>query len=246
MEKAAQVLAAKGKMTRIVVFTGAGVSAESGLGTFRDSDGLWEKYRVEDICTHEAWLRNPELCVEFYNARRRDTLNAQPNAAHKAIAQLQKAYPLTQVITQNIDDLHERAGSTNVTHLHGEIRKLRSEINETDTVDLEGWEQHYGDRHPDGTILRPYIVFFGEGVPYFDEACKIASEADIMVVVGTSLNVYPAASLIHYAPAKCPIYFVEPGQPEFGMWADRITHIQKKATEGVPPLVEQLIAKYQK
>lgn len=240
MEKAAQVLAAKGKMTRIVVFTGAGVSAESGLGTFRDSDGLWEKYRVEDICTHEAWLRNPELCVEFYNARRRDTLNAQPNAAHKAIAQLQKVFPLTQVITQNIDDLHERAGSTNVTHLHGEIRKLRSEINETDTVDLEGWEQHYGDRHPDGTILRPYIVFFGEGVPYFSQACEIAAKADVMLVIGTSLNVYPAASLLQYVKDGTPIVFVDPGMPEFGIYKNRVEHIRKKATEGVPEVVKQL------
>ena len=227
---------------KIVVFTGAGVSAESGLGTFRDSDGLWEKYRIEDVCTHEAWLRNPQLCVDFYNARRKDALAAKPNAAHIAIAKLQQAVPGTRIITQNIDDLHERAGAKDVVHLHGEITKLRSENNETATVPLEGWEQHYGDRHPDGSLLRPYIVFFGEGVPYFDEACRIASEADIMVVVGTSLNVYPAASLIHYAPKNCPIYFVDPGQPEFGMWADRITHIRKKATEGVPELVERLLA----
>ena len=158
----------------IVVFTGAGVSAESGLGTFRDSDGLWEHYRVEDVCTHEAWLRNPELCVKFYNDRRRDTLNAQPNAAHIAIAKLQQAFPDTRIITQNIDDLHERAGAKNVVHLHGEITKLRSERDELATVPLKGWEQHYGDRHPDGSLLRPYIVFFGEGVPYFDEACRIA------------------------------------------------------------------------
>ena len=228
-------------MKNIVVFTGAGISAESGLGTFRDADGLWEKYRVEDICTHEAWLRNPELCVEFYNARRRDTLAAQPNAAHQAIARLQQALPDTRVITQNIDDLHERAGCHDVVHLHGEITKLRSNINETATVPLQGWEQHYGDRHPDGSLLRPYIVFFGEGVPYFPEACRIASEADILVVIGTSLNVYPAASLLQYAPEKTPIYFVDPGMPDFGIFRNRITHIQKKATEGVPPLVEQLI-----
>ena len=228
-------------MKNIVVFTGAGISAESGLGTFRDADGLWEKYRVEDICTHEAWLRNPELCVEFYNARRRDTLAAQPNAAHQAIARLQQALPDTRVITQNIDDLHERAGCHDVVHLHGEITKLRSNINETATVPLQGWEQHYGDRHPDGSLLRPYIVFFGEGVPYFPEACRIASEADILVVIGTSLNVYPAASLLQYAPEKTPIYFVDPGMPDFGIFRNRITHIRKKATEGVPPLVEQLI-----
>ncbi len=241
MEKAAAILAAKGKDTRIVVFTGAGVSAESGLGTFRDADGLWEKYRVEDICTHEAWLRNPELCVEFYNARRRDTLKAQPNAAHIAIAELEKMYPLTQVITQNIDDLHERAGSKHITHLHGEIRKLRSEINETDTVDLEGWEQHYGDRHPDGSLLRPYIVFFGEGVPYFTQACDISSEADIMLVVGTSLNVYPAASLLQYVKDGTPIIFVDPGMPEFGRYKNKVEHVQKKATEGVPFAIDTII-----
>ena len=228
-------------MAKIVVFTGAGVSAESGLGTFRDADGLWENYRVEDVCTHEAWLRNPQLCVKFYNDRRRDTLAAKPNAAHIAIAQLQQALPDTRIITQNIDDLHERAGAKNVIHLHGEITKLRSENNETATVPLEGWEQHYGDRHPDGSLLRPYIVFFGEGVPYFDEACRVASEADIMLVVGTSLNVYPAASLIHDARPDVPIYFVDPGMPEFGNWADRITHIRKPATIGVPEVVEKLI-----
>lgn len=231
-------------MKNIVVFTGAGVSAESGLGTFRDADGLWEKYRVEDICTHEAWERNPELCVEFYNARRRDTLAAQPNAAHQAIARLQQAIPSVRVITQNIDDLHERAGSKDVIHLHGEITRLRSSIDETATVPLEGWEQHYGDRHPDGSLLRPYIVFFNEGVPYFPLACEVASKADVLVVVGTSLNVYPAASLIQYAPQHAPIWFVDPGQPEFGIWRDRIQHIQKKATEGVPPLVDMLIEQY--
>ncbi len=224
---------------KIVVFTGAGVSAESGLGTFRDADGLWEKYRVEDVCTHEAWLRNPELCVEFYNARRRDTLAAQPNAAHFAIKKLQENFPDTEIITQNIDDLHERAGSHNITHLHGEITKLRSNIDETDTVPCMG-DQHYGDRHPDGSLLRPYIVFFGEGVPYFPRACQIASTADILIVVGTSLNVYPAASLLEYAPDTAKIYVVDPGKPEFGHFRYRVEHIQKKASEGVPELVDML------
>lgn len=226
---------------KIVVFTGAGVSAESGLGTFRDADGLWEKYRIEDVCTHEAWLRNPQLCVDFYNARRRDTLAAQPNAAHYAIARLQQAFPDTQIITQNIDDLHERAGAVNITHLHGEITKLRSNINDTATVSLQGWEQHYGDRHPDGSLLRPYIVFFGENVPYFPVACEIASHADVMIVVGTSLNVYPAASLLEYVPSTAHIYVVDPGQPEFGIYRDRITHIREKASVGVPELVDKLI-----
>lgn len=230
-------------MKKIVIFTGAGVSAESGLGTFRDADGLWENYRVEDVCTHQAWLRNPQLCVDFYNARRRDTLAAQPNAAHLAITRLQQVYPSLEIITQNIDDLHERAGRTNITHLHGEITKLRSENNDTATVPLQGWEQHYGDRHPDGSLLRPYIVFFGEGVPYFPRACEIASTADILIVIGTSLNVYPAASLLEYAREDIPIYFIDPGMPEFGIYRNRITHIRKPATEGVPELVEQLIQK---
>ena len=231
-------------MKNIVVFTGAGVSAESGLGTFRDADGLWEKYRIEDVCTHEAWLRNPQLCVDFYNARRKDTLAAQPNGAHFAITKLQEAIPSTHIITQNIDDLHERAGSKDIVHLHGEITKLRSENNETATVPLQGWEQHYGDRHPDGSLLRPYIVFFGEGVPYFPIACEIASKADILVVVGTSLNVYPAASLLQYAPISSDIYVVDPGMPEFGMYRDRIQHLRKKASEGVPELVDMLIKRY--
>lgn len=229
-------------MKPIVIFTGAGVSAESGLGTFRDSDGLWEKYRVEDVCTHEAWLRNPGLCVDFYNARRRDTLAAQPNAAHFAITRLQEAFPDTQIITQNIDDLHERAGSSNILHLHGEITKLRSEINETATISLQGWEQHYGDRHPDGSLLRPYIVFFGESVPYFSQACEIASNAGIMIIIGTSLNVYPAASLVQYVPTEAPIYFIDPGKPEFGIYRNRIIHIKKKATIGVPEVVNHLLS----
>lgn len=226
---------------KIVVFTGAGVSAESGLGTFRDTDGLWERYRLEDVCTSEAWQKNPELCVEFYNMRRRDTLAAEPNLAHKAIAYLQEVFPDTQVITQNIDNLHERAGSRNVLHLHGEITKLRSQKNPHETVDLDGWEQHYGDRHPDGSILRPHIVFFGEDVPNFPLACEIASEADIMIVVGTSLNVYPAASLLMYTPAHAEIYLVDPKEPNLGYNDDRIGYIQAPATEGVPALVEALV-----
>ena len=144
---------------KIVVFTGAGISAESGLGTFRDSGGIWEKFRIEDVCTPEAWQANPERCVDFYNLRRRDALAAQPNEAHLAIAKLQEVFPDTQVITQNIDNLHERAGSKNVLHLHGEITKLRSQKDPSALVELEGWEQRYGERHADGSILRPHIVF---------------------------------------------------------------------------------------
>ena len=226
---------------KIVVFTGAGVSAESGLGTFRGSDGMWDRYRIEDVCTDEAWQRNPQLCVEFYNMRRRDALAAEPNLAHYAIAHLQEVFPDTQVITQNIDNLHERAGSHNVIHLHGEITKLRSETNQLATIDLEGWEQHYGDRHPDGSLLRPYVVFFGEDVPYFPLACEVASQADILIVVGTSLNVYPAASLLMYAPAHAEIYLVDPNEPNLSYYGDRVGHIQAPATEGVPALVEALV-----
>ena len=145
---------------KIVVFTGAGVSAESGLGTFRDSGGIWDTFRIEDVCTPEAWQRNPEKCVEFYNLRRRDALAAEPNDAHYAIAKLQEVFPDTHIITQNIDNLHERAGSKHVLHLHGEITKLRSQKDPDALVDFDGWEQHYGDLHPDGSILRPHIVFF--------------------------------------------------------------------------------------
>ena len=156
-----------------------------------------------------------------------------------AIAELEKYFPV-EVVTQNIDDLHERAGSTQVTHLHGEITKLRSSIDELATVPCEGWEQKLDTHHPDGSLLRPYIVFFGEGVPYFPKACSIASTADIFIVVGTSLNVYPAASLLEYVREDVPIYFVDPGQPQFGIWRNRITHIQKRAAEGVPELCEML------
>lgn len=226
---------------KIVVFTGAGVSAESGLGTFRDSGGIWDTFRVEDVCTPEAWQRNPEKCVEFYNLRRRDALAAEPNDAHYAIAKLQEVFPDTHIITQNIDNLHERAGSKHVLHLHGEITKLRSQKDPSALVDFDGWEQHYGDLHPDGSILRPHIVFFGEDVPNFPLACEIASQADIMIVVGTSLNVYPAASLLMYTPAHAEIYLIDPNQPDLGYYADRIGYIQAPATKGVPALVEALI-----
>lgn len=226
---------------KIIVFTGAGVSAESGLGTFRDTDGLWARFRVEDVCTPEAWQKNPERCVEFYNMRRREALNASPNLAHEAIARMQEVFPNTQVITQNIDNLHERAGSKNVLHLHGEITKLRSQKDPTALVEIEGWEQHYGERHADGSILRPHIVFFGEDVPNFPLACEMASQADIMIVVGTSLNVYPAASLLMYAPAHAEIYLIDPKEPNLSYYADRVGYIQANATEGVPALVETLI-----
>lgn len=224
-------------MPHIVIFTGAGISAESGLSTFRDSDGLWNNYRIEDVCTHSAWLTQPQVCVDFYNQRRKDVLAAQPNAAHVAIAQLQQRHPHCTIITQNIDDLHERAGATNVIHLHGEIIKLRAENDENAIVPFDGWEQRYGDRHPNGQLLRPHVVFFGEDVPNMTPAIEVTQQADIMVVVGTSLNVYPAALLLHYLPATATVFLIDPGSPNIQGLARPITHISKTATQGVPELL---------
>lgn len=227
-------------MKKIVVFTGAGVSADSGISTFRDADGLWENYRIEDVCTAEAIVRNRDLVIDFYNARRRDMLSKQPNAAHTALVELEKYFNV-EIITQNVDDLHERAGSNSVLHLHGELTKLRSSYNETATIPIKGWEQNKDARHPDGSLLRPYIVFFGESVPNFSAACNIASTADICIVIGTSFNVYPAASLLQYVPDDAKIYVVDPGEPKFGSYINRVTWIRERAAIGVPQLCQQLI-----
>lgn len=228
-------------MTKIVVFTGAGVSADSGLSTFRDADGLWANYRIEDVCTPEALIRNRSLVIEFYNKRRKELLSTKPNPAHYAIAELEKHFDV-QVVTQNVDDLHERAGSTCVTHLHGELMKLRSERNTDLIVPISGWEQTLDARAEDGALLRPHIVFFGESVPMFDAATKIAAEADLMIVVGTSLAVYPAAMLVRYAKAGVPIYVVDPGTPDTSMIRNPLTHIKARAAIGMPELAEKLIS----
>lgn len=225
-------------MKKIVVFTGAGISAESGLSTFRDSDGLWEKYSIEEVCTPEALSRNRALVIEFYNKRRRDAAAAQPNAAHRAVAALEQWYEV-EVVTQNVDDLHERAGSSRVTHLHGELNKLRSMRNPDLIVPIEG-DQALDAVGEDGALLRPHIVFFGESVPMFDTACKIAAEADLMIVVGTSLAVYPAAMLVRYARAEVPIYLIDPGTPDVQMIRNPLTHLQKRASVGMSELLEQL------
>lgn len=229
-------------MTKIVVFTGAGVSADSGLSTFRDADGLWANYRIEDVCTPEALKRNRPLVVEFYNKRRKELLSTKPNPAHYAIAELEKYFDV-QVVTQNVDDLHERAGSTHITHLHGELMKLRSERNDNIIVPIESWEQSLDARAEDGALLRPHIVFFGESVPMFDAATKIAAEADMMIVVGTSLAVYPAAMLVRYAKSGVPIYVVDPGNPDTSMIRNPLTHIKARAAEGMPQLAKKLIEK---
>ena len=227
-------------MKKIVVFTGAGISAESGLKTFRDADGLWAEYRIEDVCTPEALVRNRALVVEFYNMRRRELAKCQPNAAHRAVAELEQWFDV-EVVTQNVDDLHERAGSSRITHLHGELGKLRSMRNPDLIVELEGTEQGLEDHGPDGALLRPHIVFFGESVPMFEPACEIVAKADILIVVGTSLAVYPAASLVHYVRDRgVPIYLVDPGNPDTALIRNPLTHIKERGAVGVPQLVERL------
>ena len=226
---------------RIVVFTGAGVSADSGIATFRDSDGLWANYRIEEVCTPEALKNNRTKVIEFYNMRRREALSKEPNAGHYAIAKMEEWADVC-VVTQNVDNLHERAGSTRVLHLHGELMKLRSERNPELIYDInDGWEQELDARGEDGALLRPHIVFFGESVPMFNAACKIVEKADILIVVGTSLAVYPAASLVYYVrDREVPIYLVDPGTPDTAMIRNPLTHIKERGSVGVPQLVEQL------
>ena len=231
------------KPTKIVVFTGAGVSADSGIATFRDADGLWANYRIEDVCTPEALMRDRATVIKFYNKRRKELFEKEPNAAHYAIAELEKYFDV-EVITQNVDNLHERAGSSRVTHLHGELTKLRSMRNPDLIVPIEGWEQRLEDTAPDGAPLRPHIVFFGEAVPMFEPAVQIAATADVMVVVGTSLAVYPAASLVHYIRPEVPIYLVDPASPNLSLVRNPVTHIQARAAVGVPELTKLLKEKY--
>ena len=226
---------------KIVVFTGAGVSADSGIATFRDADGLWANYRVEDVCTPEALRNNRAQVIEFYNMRRRESLTKKPNAGHVAIAEMEQ-WADVQVITQNVDNLHEQAGSTRVLHLHGELMKLRSERDSNLIYDInEGWEQDLDARGEDGALLRPHIVFFGESVPMFDPACQIVAEADILIVVGTSLAVYPAASLVYYVrDRQVPIYLVDPGSPDTSLIRNPVTHIKERGAVGVPELLMRL------
>lgn len=222
---------------KIVVLTGAGISAESGLKTFRDSDGLWEGYDVMEVATPRGWRSNPQLVLDFYNMRRKDVAAASPNAAHYGLAALQNEFDVT-IITQNIDDLHERAGSKNVLHLHGEIFKMRSENDEELIYEIRG-DIKLGDRAEDGSQLRPAIVWFEEPVPQMGAAIPIVYTADIFVVVGTSLVVYPAASLINYVELKTPKFVIDKKIP--GMPAMRnLTLIEKPATEGVKELMELL------
>ena len=217
----------------IVVLTGAGVSAESGLKTFRDSDGLWNGYNVYDVATPGAWGKDPELVLNFYNDRRRDVAAAKPNAAHIGLAALEKDFDVT-IVTQNIDDLHERAGSTNIIHLHGEIFKMRSERDEELIYEIRD-DIKIGDKAKDGAQLRPFIVWFEEPVPMIEKAVALMDDCDYLVVVGTSLQVYPAASLLHYAPPFLPKYIIDKKIPDVTK-SSTLTLIEKPATAGVEEL----------
>ncbi len=224
----------------LVVLTGAGISAESGLRTFRDNNGLWEEYSIYDVATPEAWESNPKLVLEFYNQRRQQLFKAEPNEAHAVLKDLEDSF-FVSIITQNIDDLHERAGSTNVLHLHGELKKARSTVNPNVIVTLDNWQLNWGDLCPEGSQLRPHVVWFGEDVPMMVEASRIASQADIMLVVGTSLNVYPAASLVHFVNPGIPLYVVDPSPVQISGSAH---HIQEKATTGMQKLKHILTEQY--
>ena len=225
-------------MKKITVLTGAGVSAESGVSTFRDSDGLWENHKVEDVASIEGWYRNPSVVLDFYNARRAQLADVRPNAAHRAIAELENEYKVT-VVTQNVDNLHERAGSTRVLHLHGELTKVRPEncCNERDgfseetVFDIGTDSIVIGDLAPNGAQLRPHIVWFGEAVPKIDQAIDAVEAADILLIVGTSLQVYPAAGLYRFAKAGTPIYIIDP--KDVAVRDGRLTHIREVATKGM-------------
>lgn len=224
---------------KLIVFSGAGMSAESGLKTFRDSGGLWEKYDVNEIATPDAWKRDPVLVLDFYNQRREQMIKSEPNDAHYLVAELQKKYDL-EVITQNIDDLHERAGAKNVLHLHGLITKARSvhDTNKLYDVGLEGIK--LGDLAPDGKQLRPHVVWFGEEVPEYINALERIQKADIFIIIGTSLNVYPAAGLIHYCPAEAKKFLIDP-KPNLQDEFENMVVIEEGASAGMRKVIELLL-----
>ena len=228
-------------MKKVVILTGAGISAESGISTFRDSDGLWENYNVEDVATHDAYIRNPSLVLNFYNERRRQLAQARPNEGHRQLVHLEDHFDV-HVITQNIDNLHEQAGSKNILHLHGELTKARSDRNENLIVDIDYNDIQLGDLAPDGAQLRPHIVWFGEAVPNIEPAAELCSQADYFVVIGTSMNVYPAAGLIHYVPRSTPCFLVDPKAVPISR---PITIFQEKAGTGVEKVVNILLNEIQ-
>ncbi|WP_374164142.1 NAD-dependent deacylase [Arcticibacter sp. MXS-1] len=224
---------------KIVILTGAGISAESGLNTFRDADGLWEGYDVNDVATPEAWDRDPVLVQHFYNLRRKAVLEALPNAAHKALVALEARYEVT-IITQNIDDLHERAGSSHIVHLHGIITRSQSSANPALTYPVEGWELKMGEKCELGSQLRPHVVWFGEPVPMIEEAARLAAQADIFMIIGTSLLVYPAAGLVNFVPRQARKILIDPKAPKVA-GVSGIESVKMKAGEGVPQVVRELL-----
>jgi NAD-dependent deacetylase len=228
-------------MKTIVVLTGAGISQESGIKTFRDSDGLWENHRIEDVATFDAWKRNPDLVRAFYNQRRKELYNVEPNEGHKQLLRLEEHFNL-QIITQNVDDLHERAGCKNVLHLHGELKKICSEIDLNDIRILDGWELTAEMKDAYGKPLRPHIVWFGEPVPNIDIAVKLCEEADIMIIIGTSLNVSPAAGLLHYTKKNCKKYLIDPKM--VNITDKNITFVKQKASSGVKQVVDEILSEY--
>lgn len=226
-------------MKRLVILTGAGMSSESGIRTFRDSGGLWEEYEVTEVATPEAWERNRDLVLRFYNERRQQLADAVPNEGHLGLARLEKYFDV-QIITQNIDDLHERAGSTKVLHLHGELTKARSTKDPSLIYDIGYNDMKSGDKCAKGSQLRPHIVWFGEAVPMMDEAANLTETADIFVVVGSSLNVYPAAGLISYAPAKASLWLIDPKEVVIPV-SRKVEVIREVASVGVKRLTERLM-----
>lgn len=224
---------------QITILSGAGISAESGISTFRDANGLWENHRIEDVATPQAWEANPELVLEFYNRRRKQLYEVEPNAAHFAISRLQEKFEV-QVITQNIDDLHERAGNNSVVHLHGQLKQVRSTAPPFTVYDLEGWELLLGDKCENGHQLRPHVVWFGEEVPNMMLAAKIVSAADAVIIVGTSLNVYPAAGLYQCAKPNTPIWIIDPNADAL-QYPASVTAINEKAGAALPRLVDSLL-----
>lgn len=229
------------KKPRLVVSTGAGISAESGIKTFRDADGLWENYPVMDVASADGFRRNPALIHQFYNERRRQLGTVKPNRAHEILHELEEHFDVC-VITQNVDDLHERAGSTEVVHLHGELTKVRALDNPDLTFRLESYDtETTPETRIDGHCVRPHIVFFQEAVPMFEPATQLAAEADIFVIVGTSLVVYPAAALLHYVRRGVPVYYIDPNPSQV---PEGVTVIREKATEGMARLAEILLKKY--
>lgn len=225
-------------MKKIVVLTGAGISAESGISTFRDANGLWENHDILEVASIDGWHKNPLLVLEFYNQRRRQLKEVSPNAAHYYLKYLEADFEVV-IVTQNVDDLHERAGSSNIIHLHGELLKVRSELNENLIYDWHD-DLNQGDLAEDGSQLRPHIVWFGEMVPMLEKAAREVETADILLIIGTSLQVYPAASLMHYLDENRPIYLIDPSEMSFTDKLSNLKHIQKNASEGVKDLEEIL------